>query len=75
MVRVLFYFAFLVSCALITSNTGIAYALLSGLPPIYGLYTSFVPPFLYVFFGQSPHVSMGIQCSMIVFLLYLRSIP
>eukprot|EP00042_Codosiga_hollandica_P058216 m.874437 g.874437 ORF g.874437 m.874437 type:complete len:899 (-) comp59799_c0_seq2:349-3045(-) len=38
---------------------GIAYALLSGLPPIYGLYTSVVPPFLYVFFGQSPQISMG----------------
>lgn len=38
---------------------GIAYAILSGLPPIFGLYTSFIPPLLYVFFGQSPQVSMG----------------
>jgi MFS superfamily sulfate permease-like transporter len=41
---------------------GIAYALLSGLPPIYGLYTSFIPPLLYVFFGQSPQISMGTSC-------------
>ena len=40
-------------------RAGIAYALLSGLPPIFGLYTSFVPPMLYVFFGQSPQISMG----------------
>eukprot|EP00042_Codosiga_hollandica_P059488 m.917987 g.917987 ORF g.917987 m.917987 type:complete len:958 (-) comp60172_c0_seq30:8093-10966(-) len=36
-----------------------AYALLANLPPVYGLYTSFVPLILYTAVGQSPHVSMG----------------
>ena len=39
--------------------SGIAYALLANLPPILGLYTSFVPPLLYTFLGLSPQVSMG----------------
>ncbi|KAK3579409.1 hypothetical protein CHS0354_029717 [Potamilus streckersoni] len=36
-----------------------AYGFLSQLPPIYGLYTSFLPVLLYFFFGSSRHISMG----------------
>ena len=38
---------------------GIAYALIAGLPPIYGLYTALVPQVVYAFFGTSRQISIG----------------
>ncbi|CEF64668.1 FI18412p1 [Strongyloides ratti] len=38
---------------------GIAYAKLSGVSAVYGLYVSFLGPFLYLFFGTSKHASIG----------------
>lgn len=38
----------------------IAYCLLAGLEPIYGLYTSFFANIIYFFLGTSKHVSVGI---------------
>ncbi|KAI1296495.1 Sulfate transporter [Halotydeus destructor] len=38
---------------------GIAYSLLIGISPIYGLYTSFFPVFIYSFLGSAQHISIG----------------
>ncbi|KAI3960555.1 hypothetical protein MKW92_042239 [Papaver armeniacum] len=38
---------------------GISYAKLANLPPIHGLYSSFVPPLLYAVLGSSRHLAVG----------------
>jgi len=38
---------------------GIAYAMIAGLPPIYGLYTALVPQIIYAFFGTSRQLAVG----------------
>ena len=38
---------------------GMAYAMLAGLPPIYGLYAGFVPLFIFPFISSSKHLSIG----------------
>ncbi len=38
---------------------GIAYAMIAGLPPIYGLYTALVPQIMYALLGTAPRVAVG----------------
>ncbi len=38
---------------------GLAYALIAGLPPIYGLYAALVPIVIYAFFGTSGQLAVG----------------
>ena len=38
---------------------GIAYAMIAGLPPIYGLYTAMIPQVMYAFFGTSRQLAVG----------------
>jgi sulfate transporter 4 len=36
-----------------------SYAVLAGLPPVYGLYGAFVPVLVYALFGSSKHLAVG----------------
>ncbi|KAG5564667.1 hypothetical protein RHGRI_000750 [Rhododendron griersonianum] len=47
---------------------GISYAKLANLPPIIGLYSSFVPPLVYAVFGSSKHLAVGTvaACSLLI---------
>ncbi|CAN8252364.1 unnamed protein product [Cochlearia groenlandica] len=47
---------------------GISYAKLASLPPIIGLYSSFVPPFVYALLGSSNNLAVGTvaACSLLI---------
>ncbi|KAA8534999.1 hypothetical protein F0562_030002 [Nyssa sinensis] len=47
---------------------GISYAKLANIPPIIGLYSSFVPPLIYAAFGSSKHLAVGTvaACSLLI---------
>ncbi len=38
---------------------GMAYAMIAGLPPVYGLYASIVPVLIYMFLGTSKNIAIG----------------
>ncbi|KAM0986715.1 hypothetical protein ACFX2I_010906 [Malus domestica] len=48
-----------VTIASLAIPQGISYAKLANLPPIVGLYSSFVPPLLYAVFGSSKDLAVG----------------
>jgi SulP family sulfate permease len=48
-----------ITVAIILIPQGIAYALIAGLPPIYGLYCALVPQVIYAVFGSSRQVAIG----------------
>jgi len=45
--------------AVIVLPQGVAFALIAGLPPIYGLYSAMVPPIIAALFGSSYHLISG----------------
>ncbi|XVE54300.1 hypothetical protein DITRI_Ditri03aG0069800 [Diplodiscus trichospermus] len=47
---------------------GISYAKLAEIPPIIGLYSSFIPPLVYAIFGSSKHIAVGTvaACSLLI---------
>ena len=45
--------------AVIVLPQGVAFAMIAGLPPIYGLYTAMVPPIIAALFGSSYHLISG----------------
>tara|TARA_B100000767_G_scaffold147726_1_gene139168 strand:+ start:2878 stop:4605 length:1728 start_codon:yes stop_codon:yes gene_type:complete len=48
-----------ITVGIILIPQGIAYALIAGLPPIYGLYCALVPQLMYAIFGSSRQVAIG----------------
>ena len=48
-----------VTVATVLIPQGIAYALIAGLPPIYGLYAALIPQLIYAIFGSSRQVAVG----------------
>lgn len=48
-----------ITVGIILIPQGIAYALIAGLPPIYGLYCALVPQVMYAIFGSARQVSIG----------------
>ncbi|GAB4514155.1 MAG: SulP family inorganic anion transporter [Sulfuricaulis sp.] len=45
--------------AVIVLPQGVAFAMIAGLPPVYGLYTAMVPPIIAALFGSSRHLISG----------------
>jgi len=45
--------------AVVVLPQGVAFALIAGLPPVYGLYTAMVPPIVAALFGSSRHLISG----------------
>ncbi|MCI2228724.1 solute carrier family 26 protein [Polaribacter sp. MSW13] len=48
-----------ITVSIILIPQGIAYALIAGLPPIYGLYCALMPQVIYAIFGSSKQVAIG----------------
>ncbi|KAL2479761.1 putative sulfate transporter 3.5 [Abeliophyllum distichum] len=57
-----------ITIATLAIPQGISYANLAKLPPIIGLYSSFVPPLIYAVFGSSKNLAVGTvaACSLLI---------
>ncbi|XP_051113725.1 probable sulfate transporter 3.5 [Andrographis paniculata] len=57
-----------VTIASLAIPQGISYAELAQIPPVVGLYSSFVPPMIYAVFGSSKHLAVGTvaACSLLL---------
>lgn len=56
---------------------GLGFALLAGLPPVYGLYSSIYPPLVYFLLGTCHHLSLGTMAliSLIIKDVVTRQVP
>ncbi|RZC75322.1 hypothetical protein C5167_050804 [Papaver somniferum] len=57
-----------ITIACLAVPKGISYAKLANLPPILGLYSSFIPPLIYAIFGSSKDIAVGTIASASVLL-------
>ncbi|MBL6662229.1 MAG: sodium-independent anion transporter, partial [Flavobacteriaceae bacterium] len=48
-----------ITVAVLLIPQGMAYALIAGLPPLYGLYAALVPQIVYAFLGTSRQLAVG----------------
>ena len=48
-----------ITVAIMHVPQGMAYGVLTTLPPVHGLYVSFYPVIVYMIFGTCPHLSIG----------------
>lgn len=55
-----------VTVAVMLIPQGMAYAVLAGVPPIYGLYASLVPLLVYPLFGSSRQLAVGVNAAVMV---------
>ncbi|MGE5241171.1 MAG: SulP family inorganic anion transporter, partial [Bacteroidota bacterium] len=45
--------------AIVVLPQGVAFAMIAGMPPVYGLYSAMVPPIIAGLFGSSRHLISG----------------
>lgn len=59
-----------VSVGIVTIPQGMSNSMLTNIPPVYGLYGSIVPPFVFACLTTSPHIHIGPYAICIIISLY-----